>query len=274
MTPGRRILILAPHPDDEIVGCAVAARRARAAGARVFVLYLTTGVPERDRLWRWQRAGYDMRVARRREEALAAAKLIGLEPVGFQPWPSRRLRFHLGEALALVETILVARRIDALWAPAWEGGHQDHDAANVLASRFAAMRPVMEFAEYHFAAGRIHSQRFIAAGPRDEVIALASRERALKRAALAVYRSERGNLAHIGCEVESLRPLAAHDYATAPHPGRLFSARFQWVPFRHPRIDFDPPERVRAELARFAEAVPPLPAPRAADGPATEATGW
>ena len=43
----RRILILAPHPDDEIVACGIAALRARAAGARVFVLYLTTGIPAR-----------------------------------------------------------------------------------------------------------------------------------------------------------------------------------------------------------------------------------
>src|SRR5690349_16650698 len=47
----RRILVLAPHPDDEIVACGIAALRARAAGARVFVLYLTTGVPAREALW-------------------------------------------------------------------------------------------------------------------------------------------------------------------------------------------------------------------------------
>ena len=40
-----RVLILAPHPDDEIVACGIAASRAIAAGARVFVLHLTTGVP-------------------------------------------------------------------------------------------------------------------------------------------------------------------------------------------------------------------------------------
>src|SRR5205823_9796815 len=52
----RRILVLAPHPDDEIVACGIAALRARAAGAQVFVLYLTTGVPVRGVLWPWQRA--------------------------------------------------------------------------------------------------------------------------------------------------------------------------------------------------------------------------
>jgi hypothetical protein len=29
----------------------------------------------------------------------------------------------------------------------------------------------------------------------------------------------------------------------------LFYERFQWVPLRHPRIDFDPPEAVYGALA-------------------------
>jgi LmbE family N-acetylglucosaminyl deacetylase len=35
MIDARRILVRAPHPDDEIVACGIAALRARAAGARV-----------------------------------------------------------------------------------------------------------------------------------------------------------------------------------------------------------------------------------------------
>jgi LmbE family N-acetylglucosaminyl deacetylase len=69
-----RILVLAPHPDDEIVACGIAASRARAIGARVFVLYLTTGIPATEALWPWQRAGHAARVSRRRAEAHAAAR--------------------------------------------------------------------------------------------------------------------------------------------------------------------------------------------------------
>jgi len=250
----RRILVLAPHPDDEIVGCAIAARRAIAAGARVFVLYLTTGVPARELLWPWQRAGHGARVARRRAEALAAARLLGLAPLGFQEWPARSLKSHLAEAHALIEAALRAENIDALWTPAWEGGHQDHDVASFLASRFAGRTAVREFAEYHFAGGRVRSQSFIATTPGAERLRLDEEERALKRAALALYRSERGNLAHIACAQEELRPLAAYDYAAPPHRGRLFWTRFHWVPFRHPRIDFERPQAVRDALAAFAAA--------------------
>jgi len=48
---------------------------------------------------------------------------------------------------------------------------------------------------------------------------------------------------------EALRPLPAHDYGRRPHEGRLFFERFQWVPLRHPRIDFDPPDTVYRALA-------------------------
>ena len=41
--PGERILIVAPHPDDEVLCCAGLAQRAIAAGARVSVVWITSG---------------------------------------------------------------------------------------------------------------------------------------------------------------------------------------------------------------------------------------
>lgn len=102
----RRILILAPHPDDEIVACGIAARRARAGGAEVFVLFLTSGVPPRETLWPWQRGKYNRRAERRREEASAATMLLGVQPVGFLDIPSRRLIPHLHAAAAAVDRAL------------------------------------------------------------------------------------------------------------------------------------------------------------------------
>jgi LmbE family N-acetylglucosaminyl deacetylase len=252
----RRILLLVPHPDDEVVGCAAALRRAQAEGAACFALYLTTGVPAPEALWPWQRRRHAARVARRRAEALEAAARLGLEPLAFQPWPTRTLKSHLDEALALVEAAVAEHAIDAIWVPAWEGAHQDHDVANCLAARFSPRLPVREFAEYSFAGGEVRAQRFFAPNGSEEVILLDAAERRLKRECLALYRSERGNLRHIGATVESLRPLPTHDYARPPHEGRLFYQRFQWVPFRHPRIDFERPAAVSAALAEWLSEGP------------------
>jgi LmbE family N-acetylglucosaminyl deacetylase len=234
-----RILILAPHPDDEIVACGIAAKRAVSAGAKVCVLYLTTGVPPREALWPWQRPGYAVRISRRRDEAEAAAALIGLEPIDFLDIPSRRLKNHLDQALVEIDRAVAALEPEAIWVPAFEGAHQDHDAANALAARYRDRASVDEFAAYNFAGGQVSSNRFFTALGGETVISFDPSEIVLKRRALALYASERGNLAHIRVVEEAYRPLPAYDYAAPPHPGMLFRERFHWVPLRHPRVDFE-----------------------------------
>ena len=266
----RRILVLAPHPDDEIVACGIAAARARAAGARVFVLYLTTGIPAREALWPWQRRGHAERLRRRRDEAGAAAALIGLEPIGFSDCPSRRLRHHLDDAAAEIERAIAACGAEAIWVPAFEGAHQDHDAANALAARFCARLPVYEFAAYNFAGGQVRANRFASERGGETAIEASAKEIALKGRALACYASERSNLGHIGVTQEAWRPLPAHDYGGTPHSGRLFRERFHWVPFHHPRVDFDRSAAVYADIGRWASGAGAPRPPALGDGPGEE----
>ena len=261
----RRILILAPHPDDEIVACGIAARRTGAAGAKISVLYLTTGVPPGETAWPWNRRGYAARVARRREEARAAAALFGFRPVGFLDTPSRRLIGHLNETAAAIDHAIGESAVDCLWVTGFEGAHQDHDAANALASRFRGRLPVWEFAAYNYAGGKVRSNRFFDARGGVIELHLSREEAADKRRALALYASERGNLAHIRIGVEVYRPLPRHDYAAPPHTGTLFRERFHWVPFRHPRIDFTPSAQLYGALGQW-HAEPGLDIAAAAEG--------
>ena len=251
---GRRILILIPHPDDEVVGCAAGIGRARAAGAELHGLYLTTGVPAREALWFWQRGGHEARVEGRRAEARAAAERLGLVPVVFRDLPARTLRTVLREARELALAVITERKIDTVWTPAYEGGHQDHDAANALACTLPKAAPglrVLEFAEYNFAGGAVRTQAFPAPNGAEASFALTGAEAALKRELLALYPSERGNLSYVRAERESFRPLAAYDYGRPPHPGRLFCERFHWVPFHYPRVDFTPHEEVQRAIMEF-----------------------
>lgn len=257
MSAGRP-LVLIPHPDDEVVGCAIAIARARAAGAEISGLYLTTGVPARERVWPWRRSGYPALVERRREEAKRAAAALGLAPAGFLDWPSRTLKSHLDEAMAAISRVLAARAIDEIWTPAWEGGHQDHDVTNFLAARLAGKLPVREFAEYNLSGGRVQSQTFAQPNGTEATLTLTAEEARLKAELLAIYRSERMNLRYVRLRQESLRPLASYDYRSPPHPGRLFCERFQWVPVRHPSVDFEPSAAMRAALADWRAAAAPL----------------
>jgi LmbE family N-acetylglucosaminyl deacetylase len=247
----RRVLILAPHPDDEIVACGIAAYRARRDGAQVSVFYLTTGVPPREALWRWQRAGYAARVERRRGEAARAAELIGLAGVGGLEIASRSLIHHLDEAAAAVGHALDRTAATEMWVTAFEGAHQDHDAASALAAQFRERLPVWEFAAYNFAGGRVRSNRFHDARGGVIELHLDRAEIALKRDGLGIYASERGNLRHIRVAEEAYRPLPRHDYAAPPHAGTLFRERFHWVPFHHPRIDFVPSTETYRSLDRW-----------------------
>ena len=247
-----RILILIPHPDDEVVGCCAAILRARSQGARVFGLYLSDGLPAREELWPWARDARAAREARRWREAAEARDLLGLEEAGRQHLPSRRLRLHLTEAVAHVDRALETSGADIMWVPAFEGAHQDHDAANALAATFAARVPVWEFAEYNRRGGRLRANDFGDAAGGERVLALSPEECAVKRTLLAIYASEAGNLRHLqACRQETFRPLPAHDYSGPPHPGKLFYQRFQWVP-RHPRIDPTCPQAVIACLRAYA----------------------
>lgn len=250
---GHRILILVPHPDDEVVGCGAAIQRARRQGAEVFGLYLTTGVPEPAVLWPWQRSGHAARVGRRRREAEAAAALLGLRALDFLPIATRRLKDNLGQALAAARRAVAAHAVDTVWVPAYEGGHQDHDSANCLAQALRGGAEVWEFSEYNLSGGRVQAQAFPSADGSERTLALSAAETALKRQALALYPSETGNLGYVGTARECFRPLPARDYAQPPHSGKTFYQRFHWVPFRHPRIDFTTPEEVCAVLERFRD---------------------
>lgn len=247
-----RILILIPHPDDEVVGAAAAIERSKARGSEVAGLFLTTGVPDAGSSWTGSPKRTRRRVALRREEAVRAAERMGLETLAFLDHPTRALRLHLLETLDLVRRVIADKRPGVVWVPAHEGGHQDHDAANALASLLAPEVPVWEFAEYNRAGGTALKQTFPEGRGRGLELELSPAESAEKRALLEIYQSERGNLREIGLERECFRPLPpTRDYSKPAHEGVPHWARFQWVPFRHPRVDFTPPALVTRDIAAF-----------------------
>lgn len=248
---GKRILILVAHPDDEVVACATSIAHARAAGATISALYLTHGCLAQETLWPWQRKNYTKRVTKRQSEADTAAKSLAIQPVGWSTRPARHLWRELAQVHAEVDTAIKQYRPDQIWVPAYEGGNPDHDGLNAVGFKFKKQLSVLEFAEYNFFGGKAQSNNFISSDETVHVIALTQEERAAKKSALKLYRSEKGNLSNISCEQETYRPLASYDYAQAPHQGKLWYARFNWVPFRHPRVDFTNPSEVSDAITRF-----------------------
>jgi LmbE family N-acetylglucosaminyl deacetylase len=252
---GQRILIPVPHPDDEVVACAAAIGRAQAQGASIFTLYLTNGCIARETLWPWQRKHYDRMVARRHAEGEAASLFLNITPIGWNPRPARYLWRHLSEVYADVRAAITAHTIDQLWVPAYEGGNADHDGLNAVGRALQLNVNVLEFAEYNFSGGKARSQTFPAIKGNEQTLTLTPTERTAKSEALKIYRSEKGNLDYVKTERECFRPLATYDYSQPPHTGTLWYTRFQWVPFRHPRVDFTRSSEVSESITRFLESI-------------------
>ncbi len=76
--PKQRVLVIAPHPDDEVIGCGGTILRHVAQGDDVHVAYVTDGSASRA----GNLSGEQMRVTRK-QEAFAAASLLNVQPHWF-----------------------------------------------------------------------------------------------------------------------------------------------------------------------------------------------
>lgn len=248
---GKRILVLVPHPDDEVVACCATLGRAQAEGSKIFALYVTHGCIARETLWPWQRRSYEKYVARRRREADAVAEFLNILPLNWPIRPARHMCKDIecifGEILSAIEQ----NAIDQIWVSAFEGGNPDHDVLNAVGSILKAKVSVLEFAEYNFVGGKAQSQHFPVTNGSEQLLILTAEEQKKKKDALKLYKSEKGNLNYVKAERECYRPLPHYDYSQLPHAGKLWYTRFQWVPFKHPRVDFTKPETVSDKIVSF-----------------------
>jgi len=106
LSQGERLLVLAPHPDDESLACAGLIQQVLASGGEVFIVWLTSGdgfewdVTLVERTLRPQgRASLELG-RHRMQEARSAAEALGVpgQNLYFLGYPDRGLRFLLAEA--------------------------------------------------------------------------------------------------------------------------------------------------------------------------------
>ena len=120
------VLVLAPHPDDEVFGCAGTLVRHVQAGCQVEVIVLTDGAFG---------AAADQKnqvIATRQAESCVAAALLGYPPPTFWCLPDRGLAY--GEALILrVMDAIRTVNADLVYAPALTEIHPDHRALAMVA---------------------------------------------------------------------------------------------------------------------------------------------
>lgn len=123
-----RVLVLAPHPDDEVFGCGGLLALLAADGAEIQVVIVTDGG--------YGEFGKDKEI--RKSESLAAAEILGYPPPKFWDLPAFHLRFD-EQLVRRVFDCIDGFKPNLVLAPSvWEV-HPDHQAL-ALATMEAARR--------------------------------------------------------------------------------------------------------------------------------------
>ncbi|HST06132.1 MAG TPA: PIG-L family deacetylase [Chloroflexia bacterium] len=117
------VLVIAPHPDDETLGCGGALIRHVERGDDVRAVFLTSGelglkqMPP-DEAWRI-----------RESEALQAAQVLGLADLHFLRCPDWFLSDHIEQAASLLRPLLLQYQPELIYGPHPLEWHPDHKAA-------------------------------------------------------------------------------------------------------------------------------------------------
>lgn len=203
-------LVLAPHPDDETLGCGATILRKRAAGTPVRVVVVTDGGgSHRSAIL----DGMELKEIRRREAVAACAHLgVGRDDVKLLGYADGTLA---GEVHRLTHDILRLAadfRPGEILAPSWMDGHPDHRGLNQAVRRATLLMetpiPVLEYPVWFWDARSwvdFDASAFVKAGQLlSRPLALLGRCRprvvptgpflAGKLAAVAAYRSQLCNI--------------------------------------------------------------------------------
>ena len=115
-------LVIAPHPDDEVIGCGGAIRSRVERGERVAVVFLTSGelglkhLP-RERAWKV-----------RETEARKSSRILGLAKLHFLRQPDWMLGDHVSATATALKPLLDEEKPGIIYLPHSNDGHPDHQA--------------------------------------------------------------------------------------------------------------------------------------------------
>lgn len=131
--PRGRVLVLAPHPDDEVIGCGGAVALHRRQGDDVKVVIVTDGAAG-DALGYYAGQNY---LELRREEARRAAAIVGVKELEFWDYPDGQLA-QADDLPERLSALFEADRPDIIYRPSTSEIHPDHWALGVAVE--AALR--------------------------------------------------------------------------------------------------------------------------------------
>jgi LmbE family N-acetylglucosaminyl deacetylase len=145
VTGCRKLIVVAPHPDDEILGLGATTAQLVASGVDVQVVSVSDGGADHPGVTHWDRTRLE---TTRRYELRRATSVLGLPPPVRLGLPDGQLADHEdGLAESLVD-ILEGAAPGTWCAATWRGdGHPDHEAVGRAAATACAHTgsPLLEY---------------------------------------------------------------------------------------------------------------------------------
>lgn len=181
-------LVIAPHPDDETLGCGGMIATRVAEGRRVVIVVVTDGRALFRRFGVTEPSELEVS-AMRKAETLRAVEILGANPRGvrFLDFENERLAEQRGEAGSRLEAILSELSPSEVYVTSPFEGHREHVLANELTRvACAATGKCPSLHEYVVTLGRGQT---LDAVPRRVVPMKVSAVRDRERRALAQFRS-------------------------------------------------------------------------------------
>lgn len=124
--PKGPILVLAPHPDDETLGCGATILHLKEKGCKIRIVIITDGATSTD----MNGAEASQIVKARRTETQKAAKILGLPETElvFLPYPDRAAQEHIDKiAQDILAQIWLCSPV-VIFSPFGDDSHPDHRA--------------------------------------------------------------------------------------------------------------------------------------------------
>lgn len=123
--PGQNVLVIAPHSDDEALGCGGTLIKHHQAGHKITAVFMTDGSKSESAM------AEEKLVRLRKKEGEQAAEILGIVRCIFLNYPDRCLKKN-SESVERMRQILVEIQPDLVYLPFYLDNHPDHQATAAI----------------------------------------------------------------------------------------------------------------------------------------------
>lgn len=123
---GDNVLVISPHPDDDVIGCGGTIIKHRKLGQRVTTLYLHNG-----NRGNRQRIRDNSLISKRKREVQNAAQILGVEKLIFWGYADGKLTISR-PIIEAMKTLILQVKPEIFYLPSLLDDHPDHFMTNKL----------------------------------------------------------------------------------------------------------------------------------------------